>query len=191
MDEEQKSEASREEQLGPYQLQEQVPQSNLSQGAFYRATHETSGATALVFKPADEEGAARPRNWRVRLISSASPGYMALEVEDSPWSVAPDRHSVEALLFLFEGVREGVRRMARAFPDIQEPRPWWRLALASAAAVCTLLFALVRLAPVSLPPSGPEPLANTPPAPMSHEVPTVGGTPYPFFNAWLADTTPG
>ena len=178
MDEEQKSEASREEQLGPYQLEEQVPQSHLSQGAFYRATHETSGATALVFKPADEEGAARPRNWRVRLISSASPGYMALEVEDSPWSVAPDRHSVEALMFLFEGVREGVRRMARAFPDIQEPRPRWRLALASAVAVCTLLFALVRLAPVSLAPSGPEPLVSTPPAPRSHD-----------FNAWLADTT--
>jgi hypothetical protein len=178
VDDEQKSEASREEQLGPYQLEEQVPQSNLSQGAFYRATHETSGATALVFKPADEEGTARPRNWRVRLISSDSPGYMALEVEESPWSVAPDKHSVEGLLFLFEGVREGVRRMARAFPDIDEPRPRWRLALAGAAAVCTLLFALVHLAPEFQPPSGPEPLASTPSAPMSHD-----------FNAWLADTT--
>ncbi|HYO58200.1 hypothetical protein [Archangium sp.] len=189
MDEEQKSEASREEQLGPYQLEEQVPQSNLSQGAFYRATHETSGATALVFKPADEQGAARPRNWRVRLISSASPGYLALEVEESPWSVAPDRHSVEALLFLFEGVREGVRRMARAFPDIQEPRPRWRLALASAAAVCTLLFALVRLAPVSFPPSGPEPLASTPSASMSDEVPTATGIPAPFSSGSFVDTT--
>jgi hypothetical protein len=164
--------------VGPYQLEEQVPQSNLSQGAFYRATHETSGATALVFKPPDEEGAARPRNWRVRLISSASPGYMALEVEESPWSVAPGKHSVEALLFLFEGVREGVRRMARAFPDIQEPRPRWRLAVASAAAVCTLLFTLVRLAPEFQPPGGPEPLASP-----------ATGTPHPISSGSLVDTT--
>jgi hypothetical protein len=189
MDEEKKSEASREDQLGPYQLQEHVPQSNTSQGTFYRATHETSGATALVFKPTDEEGAARPRNWRVRLISSDSPGYMALEVEESPWSVASDKHPVEALLFLFEGVREGVRRMARAFPDIDEPRPRWRLALAGAAAVCTLLFALVHLAPELPPPSGPEPLATTPSAPRSHEEPPAGGTPYPFSNSSLVDTT--
>ncbi len=53
-----KSESSREEpeQLGPYRIQEQVPQAAHSQGELYRATHETSGATALVLKPATEDG---------------------------------------------------------------------------------------------------------------------------------------
>jgi hypothetical protein len=56
MDEKKKSEESWEEaeRLGPYQLHEQVPRSAGNQGELYRATHETSGATALVLKPAAE-----------------------------------------------------------------------------------------------------------------------------------------
>ncbi|MFY0572857.1 hypothetical protein ACN28E_54755 [Archangium lansingense] len=101
---ERKSESGWEEseQLGPYQLHEQVPQDELRWGELFRATHETSGATALVFKPAAEDGAVPLTDWRVRCISSASPGYVALEVEHSPWSVAPDRHSVETLVCMFE-----------------------------------------------------------------------------------------
>lgn len=176
--------------LGPYQLQEQVPQSDVSQGELYRAEHETSGATALVLKPAAHEGETPPTDWLVRLVSSASPGYVALEVVDSPWSVAPDKHSVEALLFLFEGVRKGMRRMARAFPDIHEPPLRWRLglALAGAAAACALLFALEHLASVSHSPSGPEPMASTPPAPTSDEVPTVDWEVGPFSSGSLVDT---
>jgi hypothetical protein len=62
MDEEKKSEASREEpeRLGPYLLQEQVQQSHDSQEELYLATHETSGATALVRKHAAEESGASP-----------------------------------------------------------------------------------------------------------------------------------
>ena len=41
--------------------------------------------------------------------------------------------------------------------------------MASAAAVCALLLALVCLAPESRPPSGPEPLASVPPAPSSQD----------------------
>ncbi|WP_257451589.1 hypothetical protein [Archangium lipolyticum] len=193
MDEDQKPEERREEQVGPYQLEEQVPQSDISQGELYRATHETSGATALVLKPTTEASAAPPKDWRVRLISSASRDYIALEVEESPWSVAPDKHSVEALMALFEGVREGVRRMARAFPDTREPRRWWRLGLAfaSAAAACALLFAPVRLAPEFPPPSGSEPLASTPPDSTSHEGPMAGWNPDPFASGLLTDTTDG
>ena len=81
MDEEKKSEASREdvEQVGPYQLHEQVPQDEHSRGELYRATHETSGVTALVLKPPEEDGAVPTRDWRVRCVSSDSPGYVALE----------------------------------------------------------------------------------------------------------------
>ncbi len=194
MDEEKKkSEASWEEraQLGPYQLEEQMPQSAHSPGELYRATHEKSGATALVLKPAAEEDVAGLRDCRARFISSVALSYVAMEVEDSRGAVASNRNSVESLVLLFEGVHEGVRRMARAFDDDHESRRRWRLglALAGAAAVCVLLLALVRLALVSQPPSGPEFLANTPPAPMSHEVPTAGGNAYPFFNSALMDTT--
>ena len=38
------------ERLGPYQLHEQVPQAEHSRGELYRATHEMSGAEALVLK---------------------------------------------------------------------------------------------------------------------------------------------
>ena len=178
---EKKSESSREEleQLGPYQLHEQVPQDEHGPGELYRATHERSGVTALVLKPATGEGAVPLRDWRVRCVSSASPGYVALEVEDSRWAVAPERYPVEALMCLFEEVREGVRHMADAFPTYDEPRPWRRLGvLAGAAAVCALVFALVHMAPVSQPPDGP-----------SHEAPTDTAMPEPFTSA-LEDTAP-
>ncbi|WP_257448008.1 hypothetical protein [Archangium lipolyticum] len=181
MDEKKKSEEKWEEaeRLGPYQLHEQVPQSAGNQGELYRATHETSGATALVLKPAAEQGAAPLTDWRVQLSSSASAGYIAMEPRDTPWSVAPDKHSVEALMFLFEGVQAGVGRMSRAFPNTHAPRLRWSLGLsvASAAAVCALLFALVRLSSVSQTSSGPELVASTPSAPVSHEASTAGGNP--------------
>jgi hypothetical protein len=71
-----------------------------------------------------------------------------------------------------------------------EERARWRLgiALAGAAVVCTLFFALVRLASVSRTSSGSEFVASTPPGPMSHEVPMVGGNPdQPTYEA-LVDT---
>lgn len=187
-------EGNREEwdKLGPYQLREQVPQDDLRQGELYRATHETSGTTALVFKPPEGDGEPPPRDWRVRCVSSASPGYVALEAEDSRWAVAPDKHSVEALMCLFEQVREQVGRMAAAFPSYEEPRPWRRLglALAGVATVCALVFVLVRGDSASQPPDGPRPLAGAAPGPVLHEEPMDGGGPTPLTSAWLADTTP-
>jgi hypothetical protein len=182
MDEEKKSEASDVddvEQVGPYLLHEQVIQDEHSQGELYRATHETSGATALVLKPSAEDGAAPLPDWEVRCISSGSPGYFALEVEQSHWAVAPDKYSAEALMCLFEEVREGVTRMAQAFPDSHEPRLPWRpgLALAGAAVMGALVFALLRPAPVSPPPEGRAPWADAAPTPMSREVPTDTGIP--------------
>jgi hypothetical protein len=192
MDEEKKPEVSGEqpERLGPYLLQEQVQQSHDSPVELYLATHETSGATALVRKHAAEEGAAPRKDWRVRFGSWASCGYSAMEVEHTAWARAQDRQSAESLLLTLEGVLDEVRCMARAVADPHEPRLRWRLGMGvvGAATVGALLFALVRLASVSQPPSPPEPLASASPAPMSHEVPTAPGT--PDFNAWLADTTP-
>ncbi|HYO56301.1 hypothetical protein [Archangium sp.] len=185
MDEEKKSEASGQqpERLGPYLIQEQVQQSADCQVELYLATHETSGATALVRKHAAEEGAAPGKDWRVRLGCWASGGYSAMEVEHTDWARAQDRQSAESLLSTLEGVHEEVRRMARVVADPHEPRLRWRLglALASAATVGALLFALVRLASVSQSPSAPS-------AAMSHEVPTAPGT--SDFRAGLANTTP-
>ncbi|MFL5353742.1 hypothetical protein [Archangium sp.] len=187
MDEKKKSEGEAREQLGPYQLEEQMPQEDLSKGELYRATHEKSGATALVFKPAAEEDAGLT-DCRVRFISSSAESYMALEAEDSEG--APNRNSVEALVLMFEGVRKGVRRMARAFDDEHESRRRWRLGLAwaSATMVCVLLLALVSRVSVSPPPSDPEPLANTPAAPTSDEVSTAGETLDQPTSGWLGDT---
>lgn len=163
------------EQVGPYQLQEQVPQSEYSGGELYRATHETSGATALVLKPSgDKDGAVPLSDWRVRFVSSDSPSYVALEVEHSPESVDPDKHSVEALMVMFGDVREGMRRMAHAFSDSSEAPPWRRLglALASTAAVCALVFLLAQRVPMSQPPSDPGTLAMTEPTSSGHDMPT-------------------
>jgi hypothetical protein len=102
---------------------------------------------------------------------------------------------MESLVATLEDVHEAVRRMARAFSSVPEPRrlrwhPGW--GLAGAAAVGALLFALVRLASVPQPPSGPEPVANAPPAPTSHDGqggPTATGMPDPVNDGWLADST--
>ncbi|WP_375768933.1 hypothetical protein NR798_45860 [Archangium gephyra] len=185
MDEEKKPEASGEgaERVGPYLLQEQVQQSGDSQEELYLATHETSGATALVRKHAAEEGKAARKDWRVFLGSWASRGYSAMEVEHTGWARAQDRQSAESLLLTLEGVLEEVQHMVRAVSGPHEPRLRWRLGwgVASAVTVGALLLALVRLAPVSQPPSAL-------PAPSSHEVPTAVET--SDFNAWLADTAP-
>ena len=186
------SESSEEEweKLGPYQLREQVPQDEHGQGELYRATHETSGTVALVFKPAEGAGAPPTGDWRVRCVSSASPGYVAVEAEDSRWAVAPEKHSVEALMCLFEQVREAVGRMAAAYPASGEPRPWRRpaLALAGVATVCALVFVLVRMD--SAPSGGPDPMARDTPGPMRHEGSADSGGPEPFDSSWLGDTAP-
>jgi hypothetical protein len=173
---EKKPESSWEEaeRVGPYQLHEQLPQDDLDQGELYRATHERSGVTALVLKPSTVEGEAPLKDWRVRYVSSSSHNYLAVEVEDSRWSTASGRHSVEALMCLLEDMREGVRRMADALPLDDAPRPWRRLglALAGVAAVGALLFVLVRTRPVSQPLGEPEHLTSATPAPMSDEVTT-------------------
>ena len=185
MDEEKKSEASAEEQerLGPYVLQEQVEQDHDSPVELYLATHETSGATALVRKHAAGEGKGLGKEWRVSLGSS-SEGYSAMEVEHTDCARAPGSQSAESLLLTLEGVGEEVRCMTRVLSDIHEPRLRWRLGLgmASAATVCALLFTLVRLASVSQPPSAP-------PAPLSHEEPTTAEVPAPSIEKGLVDTT--
>ena len=80
--------------------------------------------------------------------------------------------------------------MARAVADTQEPRRRWRLGLGvvSAATVCALLLALVHLVPMSQPPSAPEPLASTHPAPIRHEEPTAGENPDTPTHGGLVDT---
>jgi hypothetical protein len=139
MDEEKKPESGGE-QLGPYLLHEQLEQDEPGRGELYQATHETTGATALVLKPAGD-GPLPLGQWQVRCVSSASPGYLALEVERTSWSRTPDRHWVEGLVFTLEDVHEAVRRMARALPTHEEPRSWWRpkVTVAGAAAVCALV----------------------------------------------------
>ncbi|WP_257462168.1 hypothetical protein [Archangium lipolyticum] len=154
MDEGKKSESSGEEvgQVGPYQLHEQVPQDDYSLGELYRATHEANGETALVFKPAagDEKGSGQLTDWQVRLVSSASDGYVAMKAEEPPKSVASDEHSVEALVCTFEEVRGAVGRMDHALHAANEPRPWWRLGLAlSGATILGVALLSATLAPVA------------------------------------------
>ncbi len=76
MDEQKESESSWEEaeQVGPYQLHEQVPQDDYSGRVLYRAANTTSGTPALVLKPAarvEEKGVAPQTDLRVRFFSAA------------------------------------------------------------------------------------------------------------------------
>jgi hypothetical protein len=196
MDEQEKSGSSGEDvaRVGPYRLEEQVPQDDDSQGPLYRATHETSGAQALVRESAEDEKREEPRpDVKVRFISSASRGYDAMEVEQTPWSVAPERQSVESLVATLEEVQETVGRMARALSASSGRRPWRlpRLGrLTGAVAVCALAFVLGRHAPVSPPPSAPEPTGSVSPAPMCPEVPVDIEAP-PTGNGWLPEAADG
>jgi len=178
MDEEKKTEEGGEEaeRLGPYQLQEQVPLSKAGGEGLYSATHEPTGDTALLATCAEgDEGP--PEDWQVLLSASASLRYYAMHVLQTPWSRAPDRQSVESLLFTFASVLAGVRHMAGVVPDIREPRPRWRLGLgvAGAVAVCLVLLALVWRVAVS-------PCPSAPPAPL--------GTPDPFTSTGLESPSP-
>jgi hypothetical protein len=79
-----------------------------------------------------------------------------------------------------------------ALPVFDRPRPGRRLGLglASAVAVCTLLFALVQLNSESPPPSGSEPLAHTPPVLSSDDSQVSAGTPDALFaSGALVDTS--
>jgi hypothetical protein len=180
MDERKKSGSSGEEaaRVGPYQVEEQVPQDEYNQGSLYRARHETSGAPALVLERAtrneNEEEAGPRTDVRVHLISSASRGYDAMEVEQTPRSVAPERQSVESLVSTLEDVHEAVGRMVDAFSGAPAPslRRYLGGGMVGAAVVGALLFALVRSVPEPQTPSGPDSLAVTEPSPPSHEVPT-------------------
>jgi hypothetical protein len=196
MDEQKKSGSSWEDaaRVGPYRLEEQVPQDDDSQGALYRATHETSGAPALVRESAEDEKRVEPQpDVRVRIVSSVSSGYDAMEVEQTPRSVAPERQSVESLVSTLEDVQEAVGRMARALSASSGLRPRWlpRLVrLTGAVAVCALALVLGRHAPVSPPPSASEPRVSVAPAPMRHEV-TVDTEAPPTGNGLLLEAADG
>ncbi|WP_309889880.1 hypothetical protein [Archangium sp.] len=186
MDESKKPESSWEdaERLGPYELREQLPQAGYLRGTIYRAIHVITGATALVYKPAagDEAGLKSLPEWWARYICSSAPAYIAVELERSPESVAPDNRSAEALEIMLEDIQEGLRRMERVLSAAPKPRFPWHLGLvlAGAAAVCALFFSLLHLAPESAPPSVPEPWVSAPPSqPMD-----------PFTNGLLAATMP-
>jgi hypothetical protein len=196
MDEEKKSEAgwNEPERVGPYRLEAQVSQSRDGREGLYLATNETSGALALVLvlKTAFHKGVGVLKQWRVRFIFSASEGYKALEAEETPYAVAADRQSAESLMSTLEAVAQAVRHMDEALPVFDRPRPKRRLGLglASAVAVCTLLFALVQLNSESPPPGGLEPLADSPPLLTSDDSQVSARTPdAPFASGALVDTS--
>ena len=164
-----------QEQLGPYQLDEQVSQSDSSQGELYRATHEERGSPALVFKPtAQGKGAPQPpREWEVLCVSSTAPPYMAVEVKHASAARDPDHPGTEELLDTFEQVAAGVKHMARTY-DATGPRlPSRRLPrkLAGAAVGGVLLGALFRFVSMSSSPEGEGVHATQ--EPVSCEVPAT------------------
>ncbi|WNG48637.1 hypothetical protein F0U60_34385 [Archangium minus] len=189
MDENDESNWEEVERLGSYQLREQVPLDEPSQGELFRAKNETSGATALLFKPAKKDGTEPLTDWRVSCVSSASLGYLALEVEQTPWSVAPDKQSTETLLCTLEDVLAGVRRMSQAVSS-NDPRQWRHLGwvMAGVASACVLGFALVHMDFASPPTSEPDSVASAP-APWEHEAPT-DTVASDSFTSSLGDTTP-
>jgi hypothetical protein len=165
-DEEKKTGAGGQEpeRLGPYRIEQEIPRARDGEEGLYLATHEPTGAVAMLVDCGAGKGEPPPEDLQVLLSVSASLRYYALHVLRTRWSRAPDRQSVESLLFTFVSVLAAVRRMARVMPDIREPRPRWHLGVgvAGAAAVCLLLLALVWRVSVSSSPSAPPAHLETP-----------------------------
>ena len=149
------------EKLGPYELAEEVQPSEFVKGELYRGTHEETGASALVHRSGAGEGEP-PGDLRARYISSSTHGYTAVEVEAPPGSAPHRKLRVEELLHAFEAIHAGMGRIARL---LAEPEPPLRRnrgrALAGAAAVCTVLFAGVALAPMGCDVQAPDEVPST------------------------------
>ncbi|WNG17948.1 hypothetical protein [Cystobacter fuscus] len=87
-------------------------QSHDSQVELYLATHETSGATALVRKHSAEEVAAPRKDWRVLFGSWASRGYSAMRYPRAEALVGRLRY------VLAHGVKESLVERSTEWPGL-------------------------------------------------------------------------
>jgi len=145
--------------LGPFKLEQRYRHTE-DLGRVYRARNTETGAPALVLRPMGRDPESTPlADWRLRLFSSVSPAYLALEVEAAPEAAnAPDAgEELEAMLEdLLEAVMHtnarpetlGHLRSPRRLPPpptLRKPvRRWLQPALGSVMAAAfagLLLFA--------------------------------------------------
>ena len=117
------------DRLGPYLLGPCVEDGE--QGRVYKASHLTTGAPALVFRPTGEDPEAYPQAaWRVLVTSSVTPSYCAAEVVEAPAGVLPRVAAEElpAVLKDMANVTEGVSTQTEVVSHLLTPPPsrWQR-----------------------------------------------------------------
>lgn len=142
--------------LGPYVLGPRYKHTE-DLGRVYRARNAETGAPALVLEHTERQVFDVPgADWTLRLRSSESPAYLALEVESAPQSSEAEV-AAEELDFMLEDLHLVVTRTLRTpvtlrhlrSPHVPEARPepppvlvWPRRVLGGALAACVALLML-------------------------------------------------
>ena len=138
--------------LGPYHVGRRYRHVDPALGRVYEAHHVDTGAPALVLVPGKDEAWAPRRDWRVRAVGSASPPFLALEVEhapeDSPESAAELTlvfHRLTGVCAQFEGRPDASRHLTGTLVRDSRYLARWRprlrrLGHALAALILAVLF---------------------------------------------------
>ncbi|EPX56177.1 hypothetical protein D187_007519 [Cystobacter fuscus DSM 2262] len=143
--------------LGPFQLERRYRNTGDDLGRIYRAHNVETGAAALLLQHTERQAFDVPvAEWTIRLCSSVSPAYLALEVESAPEETdAGD--AAEELDFMLYDLHEAVTRTLKtpetlrhlrsrrpSAPSVVTPAipAWHRPALGAALVACVALLML-------------------------------------------------
>lgn len=120
------SDSQRGNQLGPYILGPRY-KSTGDVGRLYRAYNVETGAPALVLQRTERQADEQPlADWQVRVASSVSPAFLALEVERAPAAGIPADVAGELVFMLgdAEEIANAVVERPETIPHLRAaPRP--------------------------------------------------------------------
>lgn len=147
--------------LGPYQLESRYRGTGEDLGRVYRARHAETGAPALVVQHTERHPEDAPlADWALRLRSSTSPAYLALEVESAP-QTADSAAAGEELDYMLDDLHSAVDRTLRR-PEVlrhlrsprrppAQPQRDWRPGLFAGALAAALAVTIVHSTPTHAP----------------------------------------
>ena len=117
------TDTQRGNQLGPYRLKAKYRDTE-GTGRIYQAYNVVTGAPALVLQRTERQADEQPlADWQVRVTSSVSPAFVALEVERAPAAGLPADVAEEFVVMLGDA-----EQLANAVVDNPETLPHLRAA---------------------------------------------------------------